>query len=114
MLFQEIQQVGPIQQLEGLAARKIEGCLPVSRNGTSITHALPDALAAAELPKLRWHDLRAIFGGLLIQQEVGIQVVSRMLGHSSIGVTARHYAKVSDEVSRKASDRLAASLARSS
>jgi hypothetical protein len=33
-----------------------------------------------------------------------------MLGHSSIRVTARHYANVSDEVSRKASDRLAASL----
>lgn len=33
------------------------------RHGTSITHSLQDALAAADLPKLRWHDLRAIFGG---------------------------------------------------
>ena len=73
--------------------------------------ALPDALAGAELPRLRWHDLRAVHGGLLPLSGVDIAVVRRMLGHSAITVTAKHYAGVSDALDRQASERPAALLA---
>jgi site-specific recombinase XerD len=78
------------------------------RNGTSITHAFADALKAAALSPLRWHDLRAAHGGLLLAAGVDISVVSRMLGHSGVAVTARHYAGVGEALGRQASDRFVA------
>lgn len=80
------------------------------RNGTSITHAFEDALRDAGLPHLRWHDLRAAHGGLLLAAGVDISVVSRMLGHSAVAVTARHYAGVGEALGRQASERFAALL----
>ena len=84
------------------------------RNATSLTHAFQDALAAAGLPRLRWHDLRAAHAGLLLAAKVDISVVSKMLGHSSVALTSRHYAGVSEALKRQASDSLAALLSRSS
>lgn len=81
------------------------------RNGTSITHAFADALNAAGSSPLRWHDLRAAHGGLLLAAGVDISVVSRMLGHSGVAVTARHYAGVGEALGRQASERFAALLA---
>jgi integrase len=81
------------------------------RNGTAITHAFDDAIRTAGLPHLRWHDLRAAHGALLVVAGTDIAVVSKMLGHSSVGVTARHYAGVGDALRREASDRFAALLA---
>jgi integrase len=78
------------------------------RNGSVVTHTLQEAMAGADPPRLRWHDLRAVHGGLLLLGGADISVVSKMLGHSAIGVTAKHYAGVSDVLGRKASDRLAA------
>jgi integrase len=80
------------------------------RNGTSITHAFADALSAAQLSPMRWHDLRAAHGGLLLAAGVDISVVSRMLGHSGVAVTAWHYAGVGEELGRQASERFAALL----
>jgi integrase len=80
------------------------------RNGSAITHAFEDALKAASLSPLRWHDLRAAHGGLLLAAGVDISVVSRMLGHSAVAVTARHYAGVGEALGRQASERFAALL----
>jgi integrase len=41
---------------------------------------------------------------------VDISVVSKMLGHSSVALTSRHYAGVSEALKRQASDSLAALL----
>jgi integrase len=78
------------------------------RNGTAITHSWQDALDAAQLPRLTWHDLRAAHGALLLRGGVDIHVVSRQLGHGSLSVTARHYAGVAEELGRDAADRLEA------
>lgn len=80
------------------------------RNGSAITHSFEDALVAASLPRLRWHDLRAAHGALLLAAGVDISVVSRMLGYSAVAVTARHYAGVGEALGRAASDRFAALL----
>jgi integrase len=81
------------------------------RNATSLTHSFQEALAAAALPHLRWHDLRAADPGLLLAAKVDISVVSKMLGHSSVTLTSRHYAGVSEALKRQASDSLALLLA---
>jgi len=78
------------------------------RNGSSITHAWQDALAAAGQPRLRWHDLRAAHGALLLQGGVEVLVISKQLGHSHMNVTARYYTGVAEELGRDAADRLEA------
>jgi integrase len=84
------------------------------RNGNALTHSFQDALAAAGLPRLTWHDLRAVHGALLLQSGTDISVVSRQLGHGSVGVTARHYGGVADSLGREAADRLEALIGRPS
>lgn len=85
---------------------------PVGRplSGPHVTRQFQRALAAAGLPRLRFHDLRAASGALLLSAGVDIAVVSRRLGHSGIGVTASRYAGVADRLQRDASDRLEALL----
>jgi integrase len=84
------------------------------RNGNALTHSFQDALAAAGLARLTWHDLRAVHGALLLQSGTDISVVSRQLGHGSVGVTARHYGGVADSLGREAADRLEALIGRPS
>ncbi|MHB8324307.1 MAG: tyrosine-type recombinase/integrase [Candidatus Dormibacteria bacterium] len=76
------------------------------RNGSSVTHALQKALASAGLPQLRWHDLRAIHGGLLVQAGVGMSVACDRLGHSSIAVTSDFCSGVVDALQRAAADKV--------
>jgi integrase len=80
------------------------------RNGTSVIHQFQDALERAGLPRLRWHDLRAAHGSLLLSAGVDVSVVSRRLGHSSVALTSRHYGGVSDALQQDATDRLARML----
>jgi len=84
------------------------------RSGTSLTHLFQDALASAGLPKLRWHDLRAAHGALLLAGGTDISVVSRKLGHSSVSLTSRHYGGVADALQQEAADRLGVLLQRPS
>jgi integrase len=80
------------------------------RNGPSLTHLFQKALSRAGLPKLRWHDLRAAHGSLLLASGADISVVSRRLGHSSVSLTSRHYGGVSEALQQDATDRLARML----
>jgi len=43
------------------------------------------------------HTLRKTFGSLLVQQNVNIYVVSKLMGHSSVQVTEKHYASLLDD-----------------
>jgi integrase len=76
------------------------------RNGSSLTHALQKALRAAELRPLRWHDLRAIHGSLLVQAGVGLTTARDRLGHSSIAVTSTFYTGAVDALERDAAERV--------
>ena len=42
------------------------------------------------------HTLRKTFGSLLVQQDVNIYTVSKLMGHSSVVVTERYYASLID------------------
>lgn len=46
------------------------------------------------VPRLRFHDLRHIGATILLQAGVPMPVVSRILGHSSIGITVDTYGHV--------------------
>ena len=62
------------------------------------------------LPPMHWHDLRHSAATIMLAQGVPIEVVSRVLGHASIRITADIYGHVSPEAHREATDALARAL----
>lgn len=69
-----------------------------------IRGAFRTACKIAEVPDCRPHDLRRTLGSWMLMNGSPIEVVSRMLGHSSIRITEQVYAhllphKISDATS---------------
>ncbi len=68
-------------------------------------------LAAHEdAPRLRFHDLRHTFATLTLQAGVAPHVVSRMLGHATVGFTLSVYADAMPEQTKDAAARMATVL----
>lgn len=64
--------------------------------GDYISKKFKMAVRKAKLPEeIHFHSLRSSFGSLLLQKGTSISVISKLLGHSSISVTERHYASLS-------------------
>ena len=59
------------------------------------------------MPHVTFHDLRRSCGTLLIQRGVPLHVVSRILGHTSTGVTERVYAHLAGKQIRAGMNELA-------
>jgi len=59
---------------------------------TYISHQFKKEARRLGIPNIRFHDLRRTFGYNLIKQGRPIYEVSKLLGHSSVTVTERHYA----------------------
>jgi len=60
------------------------------------------ALAAAELPRIRFHDLRHTCATLLLKNQVPLKVVSEMLGHRDPAYTLRLYQHVLPDMQKQA------------
>jgi Phage integrase family len=56
--------------------------------------------------KVRFHDLRHSFASILLEGGVDLKVISELLGHSAIGVTANQYLHLTPSLRREAADRL--------
>ena len=56
----------------------------------------------ATLSDVTFKDLRSTFGSRLVQNNVHILEVSKLLGHSSVVVTEKHYADLADDSARRA------------
>ena len=63
-----------------------------------VTYAFQKALAAAGLPRVRFHDLRHSAATIMLSEGVPLAVVSEVLGHSSIAITSAHYAAIVPEL----------------
>ncbi len=61
-------------------------------------------LDKAELPRMRFHDLRHSCASLLLAQGVPARVVMETLGHSNISITMDTYTHVLPELQRQAAD----------
>jgi integrase len=68
---------------------------------TTIKRSWATIRKSANLPALRFHDLRHTFATRLLQKGVDIQTVSNLLGHRDIATTG-HYLHATDETKRKA------------
>ena len=68
----------------------------------SILNMLQRVLKRAELPRIRFHDLRHTFATMALQNGVDVKTVSSMLGHYSAGFTLDTYAHVTTDAQLKA------------
>jgi integrase len=107
------------QALERLAAGErwinLDLVFPSERgtlaDGPNITHRFHKLLKQAELPAMRFHDLRHACASLLLVQGVHPRVVMETLGHSQISLTMNTYSHVLPVLQREAADRMEAVLA---
>lgn len=73
-------------------------------SGAVVTHRFQEILAAAGLPRQKFHDLRHAAASFMLVQGVAMRVVMEVLGHSSIAVTANTYSHVMPALQRDATD----------
>lgn len=76
------------------------------RNGSVVTHRFQAALAAAGLPKVRFHDLRHGAATYLLNSGTDARTVMELLGHSQISTTLGIYAHALEANKRAATNRL--------
>lgn len=65
---------------------------PLSQN--TLNHVWRRLLEAADVPRIRFHDLRHTHASLLLSAGVDLKVVSERLGHATLAVTADIYTHV--------------------
>jgi integrase len=70
----------------------------------AVTSRFERLVREADLPPIRLHDLRHGAATLALAGGANLKVVSEMLGHSSIGITADTYTSVLPEVARAAAE----------
>lgn len=78
---------------------------------TTLRLALLRTLARADLPTIRFHDLRHSAATLMLSRGVHPKMASEMLGHSTIGITLDLYSHVTANMQRQAADAIDAALA---
>ena len=72
-------------------------------DGTNLLHYhFYRLLKRAELPHIRFHDLRHTAATLLLGRGVNPKIVSEMLGHASIGITLDIYSHVLPDMQQHA------------
>ena len=67
-----------------------------------LRHQFNKALSTAELPEIRFHDLRHTAATFLLRCHTPARVISSMLGHSNISVTMDTYSHVSTDMQEHA------------
>ena len=72
----------------------------------SAYHAMKSILQKAELPDIRFHDLRHTFATLALQTGADVKTVSSMLGHYSAGFTLDTYTHVTNHMQLQAADKM--------
>lgn len=80
-------------------------------DGPAVTRRFQGSLAAAGLPRLRFHDLRHSCASLLLAQGVPARVVMALLGHADVRTTLNVYSHTVPELHRAAVTQLDTALA---
>jgi integrase len=77
---------------------------------TTLRLSLRRALTRADLPTIRFHDLRHSAATLMLSRGVHPKMASEMLGHSTIAITLDLYSHVTANMQRQAADAIDAAL----
>ena len=102
--LQEIEDSGDLYKDQGLVFPSQVGTPMSAKNMTA--RSFKPLLKRAELPDIRFHDLRHTFATLMLQNGEHPKVVQEMLGHASIAITMDTYSHVLPNMQRDAVDRL--------
>ena len=78
---------------------------PMCQSHMLSRHFFP-AMEKANIPRVRFHDLRHTYASILIEQGENIKYIQSQLGHSSPDVTLRVYAHLMKPTNPKAASRL--------
>jgi len=78
---------------------------PIDANNLVKREFLP-ALQKAEIPRIRFHDLRHTYASFLIDQEENPKYIQAQMGHSSINVTYDIYGHLMKDTNEKAASKL--------
>jgi integrase len=89
--------------MEGLVFRTSTGRPISQRNLTRHFHA---SLAAAGLPRMRFHDLRHTAASLLLRENVHPKIVQEMLGHATIHLTLDTYSHLIPDIQAEAAGKM--------
>lgn len=81
-----------------------------SLDPTKVRKDLRALLRKAELPMIRFHDLRHTCASLLLAQRVDFRTIMHVLGHSQISLTMNTYAHVAESLMVDAAERMAQAL----
>ena len=79
-------------------------------DGPACTHRFQKTLGKANLPRMRFHDLRHTCATLLLAQGVHPRLVMEILGHSQIAVTMNTYSHVIPAMQREVANQMDAIL----
>lgn len=71
--------------------------LPLGLDYPDLRKGFEAAREAADMPWLQWRDLRRTFGSWIVQSTGSLKAAQDLLGHTSMQITARHYAHLLDE-----------------
>jgi integrase len=71
---------------------------------STLNHRFPRVLVAAGLPRLTPHDLRHAAVSLMLAQGIPLAVVSKLVGHSQVSLTADTYGHLTEEMRTQAAD----------
>jgi integrase len=77
-------------------------------------HSFARLLARADLPRIRFHDLRHTYATLALREGVPVKVVSEVLGHARITVTLDVYSHVLPDMQEDAASRMERLLGKAS
>jgi integrase len=88
-----------------------------ARNGNPLRHAgyerdLDRLCAAAGVPRITVHEIRHTYACRALEAGVPLEVISKLLGHADVSITARIYARVSADLARRGARAAGAALFR--
>ncbi len=75
---------------------------PYGLTSTNVAQHYREARSAAGMPWLQFRDLRRTFGSWIVQRTRSLKAAQDLLGHTSMQITAKHYAHLLEGDLRKA------------
>ena len=96
-------RLGPLWEDQGFVFTNHTGG-PLHVN--SLVAQYEKLIKTAEVPRIRFHDLRHTSATLLLAQDVHPKIVQERLGHADIGMTLNRYSHVTPSMQREAAEAL--------
>jgi integrase len=96
-------RLGPLWEDNGFVfTNDLGGPLPVN----SLMSQYEKLITTAEVPRIRFHDLRHTSATLLLAQDIHPKIVQERLGHADIGMTLNRYSHVTPSMQWEAAEAL--------